>query len=63
MGLGGKTFGTTGFEASWFARLVAARKPKMRAVGACRLKLTVICWDILKNRQPFDPLWASRTAS
>jgi transposase len=44
----------------FFARLVAAGKPKMQAVGACMRKLVMICYGVLKNRAPFDPDWASR---
>lgn len=46
--------------AGFFARLVAAGKPKMQAVGACMRKLVMICYGVLKNRRPFDPQWASR---
>jgi transposase len=46
--------------ASFFARLVAAGKPKMQAVGACMRKLVMICYGVLKNRKPFDPEWASK---
>jgi transposase len=46
--------------AGFFARLVAAGKAKMQAVGACMRKLVMICYGVLKNRQPFDPAWASR---
>jgi transposase len=44
----------------FFDRLVAAGKPKMQAVGACLRKLVMLCFGVLKNRQPFDPQWASR---
>jgi transposase len=43
-----------------FERLVAAGKPKMQAVGACMRKLVMLCYGVLKNRQPFDPDWASK---
>ena len=33
-------------------------KPKMQAVGACMRKLVMVCYGVLKNRQPFDPDWA-----
>jgi hypothetical protein len=46
----------------FFARLVAAGKPKMRAVGACMRKLVMVCYGVLKNRAPFDPDWASKKA-
>jgi transposase len=46
--------------AGFFARLVAAGKAKMQAVGACMRKLVMICYGVFKNRQPFDPAWASR---
>ena len=44
---------------AFFERLVAAGKPRMPAVGACRRKLVMICFGVLKNRQPFDPAWTS----
>jgi hypothetical protein len=46
----------------FFERLVAAGKPKMQAVGACRRKLVMLCYGALKNRAPFDPEWASKKA-
>ena len=46
--------------AGFFARLVAAGKPKMQAIGACMRKLVMICYGVLKNRAPFDPDWASK---
>jgi transposase len=46
--------------AGFFDRLVGAGKPRMQAVGACMRKLVMICYGVLKNRQPFDPDWASR---
>jgi transposase len=46
----------------FFARLVAAGKPKMQAIGACMRKLVMIAYGVLKNRRPFDPAWSSRTA-
>src|SRR5262245_53777447 len=46
----------------FFARLIAAGKPKMQAVGACMRKLVMICYGVLKNRAPFDPDWASKKA-
>src|SRR5262249_34190796 len=45
------------------ARLVAAGKAKMAAVGACMRKLLLIAYGVLKNRTPFDPAWASKTVS
>lgn len=48
--------------ARFFDRLVAAGKPKMQAIGACMRKLVMLCYGVLKNRQPFDPEWASRIA-
>lgn len=48
--------------ASFFGRLVAAGKPRMQAVGACMRKLVMLCYGVLRNRAPFDPNWASRTA-
>jgi len=47
----------------FFERLVAAGKPKMRAVGACVRKLVMLCYGVLKNRAPFDPDWASKKAT
>jgi transposase len=44
----------------FFERLVAAGQPRMRAIGACMRKLVMICYGVLKNRQPFDPKWTSR---
>jgi transposase len=44
----------------FFARLVKAGKPRMQALGACMRKLVMICYGVLKNRQPFDPNWSSR---
>ena len=46
----------------FFARLVAAGKPKMQAIGACMRKLVMLCFGVLKNRAPFDPAWASRNS-
>ena len=46
--------------AGFFERLVGRGKPRMQAVGACMRKLVMICYGVLKNRQPFDPNWASR---
>ena len=46
----------------FFARLVAAGKPKMQAVGACMRKLVMLCHGVLKNRTPFDAEWASTKA-
>jgi transposase len=46
----------------FFGRLVAAGKPKMRAVGACMRKLVMLCYGVLKNRAPFDPDWVSKKA-
>jgi len=48
---------------AFFERLVAAGKPRMQAVGACRRKRVMICFGVLKNRAPFDPAWASRKIS
>jgi transposase len=45
---------------AFFDRLVAAGKPKMQAVGAGMRKLVMICYGVLKNRQPFDPAWVSK---
>ena len=41
---------------------IAAGKPRMRAIGACMRNLVMICYGVLKYRQPFDPAWASRIA-
>ena len=40
-----------------------AGKPKKQAVGACMRKLVMLCYGVLKNRQPFDPAWSSRTTT
>jgi transposase len=40
----------------FFERLVRAGKPKMQAVGACMPKLVILCYGVLKNRTPFDPV-------
>ncbi|MFO0808873.1 MAG: IS110 family transposase [Gemmataceae bacterium] len=47
---------------SFFARLVAAGKPRMQAIGACMRKLVMICYGVLNNRAPFDADW-SKVAS
>jgi transposase len=47
----------------FFDKLVKAGKPKMQAVGACMRKLVMLCYGVLKNRQPFDPKWTSRIAT
>jgi hypothetical protein len=33
----------------------------VQAIGAGMRKLVLIAYGVLKNRQPFDPAWASRT--
>ena len=48
------------FLRGFFARLVAAGKPKMQAIGACLRKLVRIAFGVLKYRAPFDPAWSSR---
>jgi hypothetical protein len=48
---------------AFFEKLVAAGKPRMQAIGACMRKLVMICYGVLKNRQPFDPKWSSRIAT
>jgi transposase len=45
---------------AFFEKLVKAGKPRMQAIGACMRKLVMICYGVLKNRQPFDPKWSSR---
>jgi transposase len=45
-----------------FARLVAAGKPKMQAIGVCMRKLVMLCYGVLKNRARFAPDWVSRKA-
>lgn len=40
-----------------YQRLVAQGKPKMVALAACMRKLLMICFGVLKNQKPFDPLW------
>ena len=47
---------------AFYARLVAAGKPKMCALGACMRKLVMIAYGVLKSRAPFDPARASRIA-
>jgi hypothetical protein len=47
----------------FFDRLVAAGKPKMQAVGACKRKLVMICYGVLKTRALFDPNWGSQIAT
>jgi hypothetical protein len=47
----------------FFEKLVKANKPRMQAIGACMRKLVMLCYGVLKNRQPFDPKWSSRIAS
>jgi transposase len=32
----------------------------MAAVGACRRKLLMIAYGVLKNRATFDPVWAMK---
>src|SRR4051794_37099068 len=44
----------------FFARVVAAGKPKMQAIGACMRKLVMLAYGVLKDRAPFDPAWSSR---
>lgn len=39
----------------YYARLVAAGKPKLVAIGAAMRKLLVIIYHMLKNQQQFDP--------
>jgi transposase len=46
--------------AGFFARLVAAGKPRMQAIGACMRKLVMLGYGVLKHRAPFDPNWSSR---
>jgi hypothetical protein len=33
---------------------------KMQAIGACLRKLVMLCYEVLKNRAPFDPHWATK---
>ncbi|MBV9470692.1 MAG: hypothetical protein JOZ57_15745 [Abitibacteriaceae bacterium] len=40
-----------------YQRLRAAGKPKTVALAACMRKLLMICYGVLKQQQPFDPLW------
>jgi len=46
---------------AFFERLLEAGKSRMAAVGACRRKLVMICYGVLKNRTPFDPEWSKKT--
>ena len=48
---------------AFYERLVAAGKPRVRAVGACMRKLVMICYGVLKSRKPFDPDRPSRIAT
>lgn len=48
---------------AFFDRLVAAGKPRMQAVGACRRKLLMIGYGVLRTRAPFDPSWAVEKTS
>jgi transposase len=43
-----------------YERLLAAGKAKMAAVGASMRKLLMIAYGVLKNREPFDPSWATK---
>ena len=45
---------------AFYDRLVTAGKPKMCALRACVRKFLMIAYGGLKNRQPFDPAWASK---
>ena len=47
----------------FYDRLVAAGEPRMQAAGACRRRLVMLCYGVLKNRAPFDPDWASKKAA
>ena len=49
--------------AGFFARLVAAGKPKTQAVGAGMRKRVMLCFGVLKNRAPFDPAWADKKST
>jgi transposase len=40
---------------AYYARLVAAGKPKLVAMAAAMRKLLVVIYTMLKNQQPFDP--------
>ena len=46
--------------AAFYARLVAAGKPKMAALGACMRKLLMIAYGVLKSRTAFDPTKGSK---
>jgi len=48
---------------AFYDRLVAARKQKMSALGACMRKILMIAYGVLKSRTPFDPAWASKNAA
>jgi transposase len=45
---------------AFYARLVAAGKPKMVALGAAMRKLLMIAVGVLRSGKPFDPSWAER---
>lgn len=48
---------------AFYARLVAAGKAKMAALGACMRKLLMIAYGVLKSRTPFDPSRGVKMAS
>lgn len=48
---------------AFYARLVAAGKAKMAALGACMRKLLMIAYGVLKSRNPFDPSRGVKMAS
>jgi transposase len=39
---------------------VEAGTSRLAAVGACRRKLVMICYGVLKNRAPFDAGWSKK---
>ncbi|MBV9467685.1 MAG: IS110 family transposase, partial [Abitibacteriaceae bacterium] len=43
-----------------YERLRAKGKGKMVCLGAAMRKLLMICYGVLKSRQPFDPHWSSQ---
>jgi hypothetical protein len=47
------------FTPSGVVRPPGRGRPKLQAFGAYVRELVMICYEVLKNRTPFDPNWAS----
>lgn len=43
-----------------YERMREKGKGKMVSLGAAMRKLLMICYGVLKNRQPFDPHWQQK---